>query len=253
MSTHQKLIKNKLGLLKLAEELGNVSRACKVMGYSRDTFYRYKQAVDEGGVEALVEASLRKPNLHNRVAQEIEQAVLELAIEEPALGRVRVSNELRKRGLTLSPAGVRGVWIRHDLQTFRHRLVALENKIAAEGIVLTETQVAALERKREKEEASGEIETEHPGYLGSQDTFYVGTLKGVGRIYQQTFVDTYSKVAAAKLYVEDGPGSGRSAQRSRASHVRGSRRTAASDAHGSRNRVLWSPRRACIRAVPGAQ
>ena len=176
MSTQQKIIKNKLGLLKLAEELGNVSRACRVMGYSRDTFYRYKQAVDEGGVEALVEASRRKPNLHNRVAEEIEQAVLELAVEEPALGQVRVSNELRKRGLILSPAGVRGVWIRHDLQTFKHRLAALEKKIAAEGIVLTESQVAALERKREKEEASGEIETEHPGYLGSQDTFYVGTL-----------------------------------------------------------------------------
>jgi len=200
MSTHQKIIKNKLGLLKLAEELGNVSRACKVMGYSRDTFYRYKQAVDEGGVEALVEVSRRKPNLHNRTEPEIEEAILELAVEEPALGQVRVSNELRKRGLILSPAGVRGVWIRHDLQTFKQRLAALEQKVAAEGIVLTESQIAALERKREKEEASGEIETEHPGYLGSQDTFYVGTLKGVGRIYQQTFVDTYSKVAAAKLY-----------------------------------------------------
>jgi transposase InsO family protein len=200
MSTHQKILKNKLGLLKLAEELGNVSRACKVMGYSRDTFYRYQQAVDEGGVEALVEVSRRKPNLRNRTAPEIEAAILELAVEEPALGQVRVSNELRKRGLILSPAGVRGVWMRHDLQTFQQRLAALEKRVAAEGIVLTESQIAALERKREKEEASGEIETEHPGYLGSQDTFYVGTLKGVGRIYQQTFVDTYSKVAAAKLY-----------------------------------------------------
>jgi transposase InsO family protein len=200
MSTQQKILKNKLGLLKLAEELGNVSRACKVMGYSRDTFYRYQQAVEEGGVEALVEVSRRKPNLRNRTAPEIEEAILELAVEEPAMGQVRVSNELRKRGLILSPAGVRGVWIRHDLQTFRRRLAALEEKVAEEGVILTESQIAALERKREKEEASGEIETEHPGYLGSQDTFYVGTLKGVGRIYQQTFVDTYSKVAAAKLY-----------------------------------------------------
>lgn len=200
MSTQQKIIKNKLGLLRLAEELGNVSRACKVMGYSRDTFYRYQQAVDEGGVEALVEVSRRKPNLRNRTAPEIEEAILALAVDEPALGQVRVSNELRKRGLILSPAGVRGVWMRHDLQTFRQRLVALEKKVAAEGLILTESQIVALERKQEKQEALGEIETEHPGYLGSQDTFYVGTLKGVGRIYQQTFVDTYSKVAAAKLY-----------------------------------------------------
>lgn len=201
-STQHKIIKNKVGLLKLAEELGNVSRACKVMGFSRDTFYRYKQAVDEGGVEALVEVSRRKPNLRNRTAPEIEQAIVELAVEQPALGQVRVSNELRKRGLFLSPAGVRGVWIRHDLHTFQRRLAALERKVAQEGMILTEAQLAALERKREREEAVGEIETEHPGYLGSQDTFYVGTIKGVGRIYQQTFVDTYSKVAAAKLYTD---------------------------------------------------
>jgi transposase InsO family protein len=200
MSTQQKIIKNKVGLLKLAEELGNVSRACKVMGYSRDTFYRYKQAVDEGGFEALVEKSRRKPNLRNRTAPEIEAAILELAYEQPAFGQVRVSNELRKRGYYLSPAGVRGVWLRNDLQTFKRRLAALEKRVAEEGVVLTEAQVAALERKRHDEEASGEIETAHPGYLGSQDTFYVGTLKGVGRIYQQTFVDTYAKWASAKLH-----------------------------------------------------
>jgi hypothetical protein len=200
MSTHPTVIKHKVGLLRLAEELGNVSQACKVMGYSRDTFYRYRQAVDEGGVEALIDKSRRKPNLRNRTAPEIEEAIVTLAVEEPALGQVRVSNELRKRGLTISPAGVRGVWQRHELETFKKRLVALERKVAEEGVILTEGQLAALERQRHDDEATGEIETEHPGYLGSQDTFYVGTLKGVGRIYQQAFVDTYSKWAAAKLY-----------------------------------------------------
>jgi len=205
MSTDQKIIKNKLGLLKLAEELGNVSRACKVMGYSRDTFYRYRQAVVEGGFEALMDKTRRKPNLHNRTAPEIEEAVLEIALEQPAFGQLRVSNELRKRGLHISPAGVRCVWLRHDLQTFKRRLAGLEKKVAEEGVVLTEAQVAALERKRHDDEASGEIETAHPGYLGSQDTFYVGTLKGVGRIYQQTFVDTYAKWASAKLYTTKTP------------------------------------------------
>ena len=108
MSTHPKVIKHKVGLLKLAGELGNVSHACKVMGYSRDTFYRYKQAVDEGGFEALVEQSRRKPNLRNRVAQEIEDAAVAPALEQPAYGQVRASNELRKRGHAISPSRVCG-------------------------------------------------------------------------------------------------------------------------------------------------
>jgi hypothetical protein len=98
------------------------------------------------------------------------------------------------------PAGSAACGLRHDLQTFQLRLKALEAKVAQEGLILTEGQIIALEKAKDEKEAHGEIETEHPGYLGSQDTFYVGTLKGVGRIYQQTFVDTYSKVAAAKLY-----------------------------------------------------
>ena len=200
MSTESKLIKTKLGLINLAEHLGNVSQACRMMGYSRDSFYRIKELYETGGEVALKEVSRRKPIPKNRIEPEIEQEVVRMAIDQPALGQVRVSNELRKRGVFISACGVRCVWLRHDMETFAKRLAALEAKVAQEGIILTEAQLIALERKREKREAFGEIETEHPGYLGAQDTYYVGNIKGVGRIYQQTFIDTYSKVAFAKLY-----------------------------------------------------
>jgi transposase InsO family protein len=204
-SVNQNVIKHKVGLLNLAAELGNVSRACKVMGFSRDTFYRYQAAVADGGVEALLDANRKKPNFRNRIEESIETAVAAFALEQPAFGQVRVSNELRKRGTFVSPSGVRSVWLRHDLESFKKRLVALEKHVAATGEVLTEAQVVALERKQDDDVAHCEIETAHPGYLGSQDTFYVGTLKGVGRVYQQTFVDTYSKWAAAKLYTTKTP------------------------------------------------
>ena len=201
-----RIIRNKLGLLNLAQELGNVSKACKIMGLSRDTFYRYQAAVEEGGVEALAEVTRRKPNFRNRTDELTEAAVVAFATDYPAYGPVRASNELRKRGVFISSSGARCVWLRHGLETFRQRLAALERKMAENGgVVLTEAQVVALERKRDDDAACGEIETAHPGYLGSQDTFYVGTFKGVGRIYQQTFVDTYSKWAAAKLYTHKRP------------------------------------------------
>ena len=200
MNTEVKLIKTKLGLLNLSEQLGNVSQACKIFGYSRDSFYRFKELYDQGGELALQEISRRKPNIKNRVEEAIEEQVRQIAFDFPAFGQVRASNELKKKGVFISPAGVRCVWLRNNIETFPKRLKILEDRAAQEGLVLTEAQVVALEKAKEEKQAHGEIETHHPGYLGAQDTYYVGTIKGVGRIYQQTFIDTYTKVAQAKLY-----------------------------------------------------
>jgi transposase InsO family protein len=193
-------IKSKLGLLNLAEHLGNVSQACRVIGYSRDSFYRIKDLYDTGGEAALQEVSRKKPILKNRVEPAIEEAVVKMALDFPAYGQSRACNELRKLGIFISAGGVRSVWQRHDLEVFDKRLKRLEARVTEEGLILTEAQMIAMERKKERRESFGEIETEHPGYLGSQDTYYVGNIKGVGRIYQQTFIDTYSRVAFAKLY-----------------------------------------------------
>ncbi len=133
MSNEQKIINSKLGILEFAKQPGNVSQACKVMGYSRDSFYRFKNLYENGGEMVLRRISRKKPIHQNRVAKEIEEAVVSFATDKLAHGQLRVSNELRKEGLFISPAGVRSVWLRHDLETFKKRF-----KVAQDGLILTE-------------------------------------------------------------------------------------------------------------------
>ena len=199
MTRDEKIIRNKVGVLELAKQLGSVSQACRIMGFSRDSFYRFKDLYEKGGEAALIEMSRRVPNPKNRVAETVERRILELAVEQPAWGHTRMANELAKEGLRVSPTALRGVWVRHDLNTMVKRLKALEARVAQDGLILTESQ---LRRSGEGEGRQGSPwrVRQCPGYCGAQDTFYVGTLKGVGRIYQQTFVDTYAKVGFTKLY-----------------------------------------------------
>lgn len=130
----------------------------------------------------------------------MEKAVVDMAVEYPAYGQLRVSNELKKGGILVSPGGVKSIWLRNDLNNINKRLKALEAKMAQEGIVLTESQLQVLEKRRTEKEAHAEIETHHPGYLGCQDTYYVGNFKGIGKVYSQVFIDSYSRVADVKLY-----------------------------------------------------
>lgn len=202
MTSQQYIIKRKLNILELGETLGNITDACRRLGISRQHYYDIRQAVREEGVEGLLEKSRRAPRLGNRIAGEIEKRVLDYCLEFPTQGQVRVSNELKAKGITISACGVRGIWLRHDMKTKACRLRRLEKWAAETTGILTESQVEALEQAKLEKEAHGEIESFHPGFLVGQDTYYVGYVKNIGKIYQQTGIDTFSNVGFAKVYNE---------------------------------------------------
>jgi len=169
MTQTQYIIGRKLNILELGKTLGNISDACRKLGISRQHYYDIKKAIEEEGLEGLLEKSRKGPRIGNRVAPEIEQKVLDYSLEFPTHGQVRVSNELRKQGIQVSAGGIRSIWVRHDLQVKGPRLKRLEEWAAENGEVLTESQVKALEEAKEEKEAYGEVESPHPGFLLAHD------------------------------------------------------------------------------------
>ena len=202
MTQSQYIIRRKMNVVELAQTLGNISEACRNLGVSRQHYYDIRNAIAEDGIEGLLEKSRRLPRVANRVSPEIEDKILAYSLNFPTHGQTRVANEFKKEGINISSGGIRGVWSRHGLLRKRDRLRRLEKYAAESGAVLTEAQVAALENAKEEKLAHGEIETFHPGFLLGQDTYYVGYIKGVGKIYQQTGIDTFSNVGFAKLYTD---------------------------------------------------
>lgn len=200
MTTKDKIARRKLSLLDLASELSNVSRACKVMGYSRQQFYEIRRNFQTYGAEGLIDRLPGAKGPHpNRVPAEIEQAVLAHALDHPCHGALRVEQELRLKGLAVSSGGVRGVWQRHNLLTKHERLLRLERETAERSISLSDEQVKLLKRFS-PEFRERHIEAEHTGSLVAVDTFFVGTLKGIGKIYMQSAIDCHSRHGWARLY-----------------------------------------------------
>jgi transposase InsO family protein len=202
MTQTQYIINRKLNILELGETLGNISDACRRLGVSRQHYYDIRTAIGEEGLQGLLEKSRCAPRIGNRVASEIEEALLEYSLQYPTHGQARAANELRKKGVVISAGGVRSVWLRHNLHIKGLRLKRLEQWAAGTAHILTESQVQALENAKEEERIYGEIESPHPGFLFAQDTCYIGYIKGIGKLYQQTGIDTHSNVGFAKVYTE---------------------------------------------------
>jgi len=204
MTAEQKLAQKRLTLLQLAERLRNVSEACRRHSISRSQFYEYKRAFQEQGFEGLVDRPPIPKSFPHETPSEVKQKVIALSLDHPAWGAVRISDQLRLEGISVSPSTVRNLWLKENLETRYKRLLRLEEEKNGQDLELTEEQIRLLEKAnpcfRERH-----LESPYPGYLLCQDTFLVGTLKGLGRVYLQAVVDTYGSFAFGKLYTSKLP------------------------------------------------
>jgi len=204
MTAKKKVAQNRLTLLQLAEKLGNVSRACRMHGISRSQFYEYKRAFQEHGFDGLIDRAPIPGPMPNELPQETKKKILDLSLKHPAYGQQRIADDLVLEGIQVSPSSVRNLWLKEEMETKYKRLLKLEEQAAGKKIDLTPEQIRLLEKAnpafRERH-----VESKYPGQLLSQDTFYVGRLKGIGRIYLQAVVDTFGSYAFGKLYTSKRP------------------------------------------------
>lgn len=205
MTTIEKVARRKLSLLELASDLSNVSKACRVMGYSRQQFYEIRRQYQVHGAAGLADRLPGARGPHpNRVSEEIEKAVLEHCLANPTQGCLRVAQELALKGVTVSSTGVRGVWGRHNLLSKHERLLRLEAAVRDKAVEITPDQAKLLERFS-PEFRERHIEVKATGELVAVDTFFVGALKGVGKVYLQSVIDCFSRYAFGRLYTSKLP------------------------------------------------
>lgn len=204
MTAKKKLAQTRLSLLQLAERLRNVSEACRRRGICRSQFYEYKRAFQEKGLDGLLDRPPIPKSFPQETPAEVRERVIGLSIEHPAWGPLRISDQLRLEGISVCPSTVRNLWIKEGLETRYKRILRLEEERNGQAVELTEEQIRLLEKAnpcfRERQ-----VESPYPGYLLSQDTFMVGVIKGVGRVYLQAVVDTYGSYAFGKLYTSKLP------------------------------------------------
>ncbi len=199
MTAPEKLAQKRLTLLQLAQRLGNVSDACRMHKVSRSQFYEYKRAFQTYGIDGLIDKPPIPASHPKQLPKKTRDRIISLSLEYPAFGQQRIADQLALEGIAVCATSVRNVWLKEKLETKYKRLLRLEEKAMGKGFKLTEAQIRLLE-KANPEFAERHVHSEYPGQLLCQDTFYVGRLKGVGRIYLQAVVDTYGSFAFGKLY-----------------------------------------------------
>ncbi len=199
MTADEKVARQRLSVLELAEALGNVSEACRRRGMTRTQFYEYKRRFQTHGLAGLKDLPPVHKTHPQTTPQHVVDRILALSLEHPAWGCCRLSAMLKLEGTSVSSPTIQSILAKHGMGTKYDRLLRLEEKAAAEPIELSAEQVALIERANPAF-AERHVESGRPGELLAQDLFYVGHLKGVGKVYLDAVVDTYGSYAFGFLH-----------------------------------------------------
>ncbi len=192
-------VKTRMQIIRTAEKLKNIKKTCLIFGISRQYYYILKRRYEQYGPKGLEDRERAEPIMPNRTPDDKEKQIIDYSIEHPTFGKVRVSDNLRMKGVWITSGGIHSIWKRYQMTHRKQRIRKLEEKMIEEGIELNSDQLDAMIQN------AGALKERHvispyPGYLLCQDTFEVGHIKGVGRIYMQTVIDSHGSFGFAKLY-----------------------------------------------------
>ena len=195
MTKDDRIASFKYSVLQHAREHKNITYTCKMLNVSRTVYYKWLKRFGKLGYLGLQDKKKAKPKMPNQIKPDKEQIILNYIIEYPTHGPRRIANELRQQDITISETGIYNVLCRKQLNHRLDRLFYAQEQ--SDNPVVTERYLREVAKRK-----PAHINAYYPGYLFCQDTFYVGTIKGLGRIYQQTGIDAYSNFGFAKVYTD---------------------------------------------------